>query len=182
MLLSTLVETARSHDCAFIRMSPFLPLSDQKKWEEDITAATSIRPVQSPLHLLAEHVWYLPLKTEDRWHGGSGGSPRSEEELMAEMRKTTRNLVRRAERDGVKIVASKSPEQDVEHFIRLHDETRHRHRFVPYTNTFFRAQVARFAPRNECTLYLAKFNGEVIAASIHMHAFGETSYHHGASY
>ncbi|MEK7218713.1 MAG: peptidoglycan bridge formation glycyltransferase FemA/FemB family protein, partial [Patescibacteria group bacterium] len=42
-------------------------------------------------------------------------------------------------------------------------------------------QVGQFAPTGEVSLYLAHYNGEVIAASIHMHFGGETSYHHGAS-
>jgi hypothetical protein len=41
-------------------------------------------------------VWYLPL--ED-----SSGKRKTEDELQAAMRKTTRNLIRRAEKDGVTI-------------------------------------------------------------------------------
>jgi lipid II:glycine glycyltransferase (peptidoglycan interpeptide bridge formation enzyme) len=65
--------------------------------------------------------------------------------------------------------------------LKLHDETRKRHHFTPYTDSFFRAQAERFAARKECTVYLAHYNNEIIAASIHMHMGGETSYHHGAS-
>jgi lipid II:glycine glycyltransferase (peptidoglycan interpeptide bridge formation enzyme) len=101
--------------------------------------------------------------------------------VEAGLRKTTRNLVRRAEREGVTIEASKNPNDDIDHFLKLHEETRKRHGFVPYTDAFFRAQVQRFSERNECTLYMAHYQGEVIAASIHMHMAGETSYHHGAS-
>lgn len=97
------------------------------------------------------------------------------------MRKTTRNLIGRAQRDGVIVEASKNPNEDLKHFLRLHEETRRRHGFTPYTDDFFRAQVRLFAERKECTVYLAKFQDEVIASSIHIHAFGETSYHHGAS-
>jgi lipid II:glycine glycyltransferase (peptidoglycan interpeptide bridge formation enzyme) len=97
------------------------------------------------------------------------------------MRKTTRNLIRRAEKDGVTVEASQDPNRDIAHFLTLHEETRKRHGFTPYTDAFFRSQVKRFAQRGECTLYLARYQGDVAAASIHMHTFGETSYHHGAS-
>ena len=97
------------------------------------------------------------------------------------MRKNTRNLIRRAEKDGVTITRSKDPLKDLDTFIELHEETRKRHSFTPYTNTFFRSQVEHFWKRGECTMYQAHYQGEVIASSIHMHAFGETSYHHGAS-
>src|SRR5690606_19023448 len=104
----------------------------------------------------------------------------SEETLFMELRKTTRNLVRRAEKEGVTIEASADPTRDLEHFLRLHDETRKRHGFTPYTDTFFRSQVERFSLKKQCTLYMARYQGDVIATSVHMHAFGETSYHHGA--
>ncbi len=162
-LLAHLKTEAKTHHCSFVRLSPF--------WPEHTTMTGT---VSSPLHLLAEHVWYLPLKTPD-------GSVRGEEEILMQMRKTTRNLIRRAERDGVTIEVSVRPETDLDHFLKLHEETRKRHGFTPYSDAFFRSQVKRFAARGECTVYLARFQGEVIAASVHMHAFGETSYHHGAS-
>ncbi|MFA5273144.1 MAG: peptidoglycan bridge formation glycyltransferase FemA/FemB family protein [Candidatus Peribacter sp.] len=184
-LLEELKKVAREHQCCFIRMSPFWPLHP---------TPYTLPPtfVSSPLHLLAEHLWFLPLIEPDPWaltqtsneqRATSNESPLSvtEELLLKNMRKTTRNLIRRTERDGVTVEASKDPSREIEHFLALHEETRQRHGFTPYTNTFFRSQVRRFSERNECTLYLARFQGEVAAASIHMHAFGETSYHHGAS-
>jgi vancomycin resistance protein VanK len=142
----------------------------------------------SPLHLLAEHIWYLPLTNPNPWStpgswplAPGSFSKRSESDILSGMRKNHRNLIRRAEREGVTVEASKNPEEDLQHFFTLYDETRKRHGFVPYPEKFIRAQVARFHPRGECTLYLAKYEGKVIASSVHMHLGGETSYHHGAS-
>src|SRR3989344_2762261 len=159
MLIDALKEEAKKRGCAFLRISPFAP-----------TGSMSIAgSLPSPLHTLAEHVWHLPLQNINA------------DTIFSNMRATARNLIRRAEKDGVTVRASKDPNREIEEFLRLHDETRKRHGFTPYTNAFFRAQVKHFASRNECTLYLAEFQGNVIAASIHMHVFGETSYHHGAS-
>jgi len=190
ILLPELSRIAREHGCSFLRMSPF--------WPADFASSQVPNSVASPLHLLAEHLWYLPLTELDPWkikekelssHNSeisnqrinASTNPITEEELLKNMRKTTRNLIRRAERDGVTIEASADPNRDIEHFLALHEETRQRHGFTPYTHAFFRSQVRRFTGRNECTLYIARFQGEVAAASIHMHAYGETSYHHGAS-
>ncbi len=167
-LVKALKNEATKHGCSFIRFSPF--------WLQGrhLEAVNVLGCVSSPLHLLAEHVWYVPLRDSEE-------TKRTEESILADMRKTTRNLIRRAEKDGVTVETSKDPEKDLPEFIALHDETRKRHGFTPYTNAFFASQVKRFGKRKECTLYLAKYEGKTIAASIHMHAFGETSYHHGAS-
>ena len=170
-ILEALSTEARARGCSFVRLSPH--------WPRESAPPPGTLP--APLHLLAEEIWYLPLRSVDPWKTEGGSAPRTEEELLAGMRKTVRNLIRRAEKEGVAVEASPDPVADLRHFIALHDETRKRHKFTPYSNAFFRAQVERFAPRKECTLYLARWQGTVIAASIHMHAFGETSYHHGAS-
>ncbi|TSC79353.1 MAG: hypothetical protein G01um101425_633 [Candidatus Peregrinibacteria bacterium Gr01-1014_25] len=174
-LITALKNVALQRGCTFIRVSPFWPMS-----ASPFPIPSSL---PSPLHLLAEHVWYLSLVDPDPWQHPLSESriPNPEERLFSSMRSTTRNLIRRAEKEGVTVQVSDDPARDIESFIRLHDETRKRHKFTPYTNAFFRAQVARFAPRGECSLYLARYQGDVIAASVHMHVFGETSYHHGAS-
>jgi lipid II:glycine glycyltransferase (peptidoglycan interpeptide bridge formation enzyme) len=158
-LIDALKEQAIKHNCCFIRLSPF--------WESGSDAIAGSKP--SPLHLLAEHIWYIDLRDT------------SEADILKNMRKNTRNLIRRAEKEGVVIKRSEDPLKDLDTFIELHEETRKRHSFTPYTNKLFKSQVERFAARDECTMYQAHYQGEVIASSIHMHAFGETSYHHGAS-
>jgi len=197
-LMIELQRIAKDAGCAFIRMSPFWP----KEFSYNLLPTPyNLRP--SPLHLLAEHLWYLPLVTPDPWECPmindqfpmnvqlpiSKVQERSGEDIFKEMRATTRNLIRRAEKEGVTITISDNPIRDLPLFLTLHDETRHRHRFTPYTDAFFHAQVKHFVhpttyslqPTSSCSLYLAHYKNEVIAASIHMHFAGETSYHHGAS-
>lgn len=181
-LLAELTKIAKEHGCTFIRFSPHRPAGG--------AGIPGTKP--APMHLLAEHLWYLPLQETDPWEASNSNppihqstnqpsSPLSDEILLKGMRSTARNLIRRAEKEGVTIERSDRPNEAVEHFIRLHEETRKRHHFTPYTNTFFRSQVERFSKRKECTVYLAHYQGQVIAASIHMHMGGETSYHHGSS-
>lgn len=174
--IASLQQSAKEHGCTFLRISPFWPLegaspyrSIYDKWMTNRKLSDGTKFIASPMHLLGEHLWVLPLIN------------RTAEEILAAMRKTTRNLIRRAEKDGVTVRASTDPNTEIDHFIRLHDETRQRHGFTPYTQRLFRSQMKHFSKTGHCTLYLAEYQNEVIAASIHMHFGGETSYHHGAS-
>lgn len=170
-LVDALKEEARKQNCSFVRVTPFWPEGD---------TIENTKP--APLHLLAEHIWYIPLRQKDPWTDLQAYDAAVTEELILKgMRKNTRNLIRRAEKEGVTIEKSDDPLADLEHFIELHEETRKRHSFTPYSNAFFRAQVEHFSKVNGCTLYKAIYDGEIIASSVHMHMFGETSYHHGAS-
>jgi len=164
LMIDELKKIAKSEQCVCIRLSPF--------WQKDDAKVEVLRSLgfrSSPLHLLAEHIWYLDLRGK------------TEEQLLMSMRKTTRNLVRRAEREGVTVKTSDDPVRDLPIFFALYEETRRRHHFVPYSKEFIHAQVKEFAKTNECCLYIASFKGEPVASSVHMVYGGETSYHHGAS-
>lgn len=178
-LLSALKEEASKHRCSFIRMSPF--------WTEGNALSADLRTqgaLPSPLHLLSEYTWYIPLRSVDRWADDSfnaSSTPRTEESIKADMRKTTRNLVGRAEREGVIVEASTDPLKDLEIYFELQKETFKRHHFVPYRDSYIRAQVKHFSPLGQAIVYIARYQGEPVAASVHMSYGGITSYHHGAS-
>jgi lipid II:glycine glycyltransferase (peptidoglycan interpeptide bridge formation enzyme) len=178
-LFDALKDVALDHQCSFIRVSPFLP--------ESMAAQAGWPPagsLSSPLHLLSEYTWYIALGSVDRWQDeafDAASGPRTEESIKADMRKTTRNLVGRAEREGVTVEASKNPDQDLDIYFTLQEETYKRHHFVPYRESYIRAQVKHFAPKGEAIVYIARYQGEPVAASVHMTYGGVTSYHHGAS-
>lgn len=175
-LVNAVKEEAAKRGCGFVRMSPFWP-TEVPGEKHQVPGA-----IASPMHLLSEYTWYIPLKTHDRWQNGiEQSAPRSEESILADMRKTTRNLVGRAQREGVVVTASTEPEKDLDIYFKLQEETYKRHHFVPYRESYIRAQVKHFAPLGQATVYVARYNNEPVAASVHMHYAGITSYHHGAS-
>jgi len=176
-LVNAVKEEAAKRGCGFVRMSPFWLENDPKDAELRKKGALS-----SPMHLLSEYTWYIPLKANDRWKNGiEASAPRTEESILADMRKTTRNLVGRAQREGVVVTASTEPEKDLDIYFKLQEETYKRHHFVPYRESYIRAQVKHFAPLGQAIVYVARYNGEPVAASVHMSYAGITSYHHGAS-
>jgi lipid II:glycine glycyltransferase (peptidoglycan interpeptide bridge formation enzyme) len=161
-LTQALAEEAGRQRVDFLRSSPFLGDSlEHRQWY----AAAGWRP--APIHMLAEHIWWLDITP-------------SEADLLKGMRKTMRNLIRRAEKDGVTIHSGTSAE-DVEIFCRIHEDTVERQGFVPYSRKYFQAQVEAFAPHNQVTVYRADYQGKPIAAAIMMFYGPLASYHHGAS-
>ncbi len=178
-LLAAVKDVARDHNCGFIRVSPFLPesMASQIGWPP-------AESMPSPLHLLSEYTWYIALRSVDRWIDDRFDAQleaRTEESIKADMRKTTRNLIGRAEREGVTVEASNNPDADLDIYFKLQEETYKRHHFVPYRESYIRAQVKHFAPKGQAIVYIARYQNEPVAASVHMTYGGVTSYHHGAS-
>lgn len=153
---------ARELHLDFLRSSPF--------WEDTSSNRSLYQQhgwQRAPLHMLAEHTWVLDVQ-------------KSEEELLAAMRKTTRNLIRQAERKGVHITWSKNI-NDLHHFFAIQKETIARHKFVPYPDAFVRAQVEAFNTHNHARIVQAEWNGDVVAVAIIMFYGKTASYHHAAS-
>jgi lipid II:glycine glycyltransferase (peptidoglycan interpeptide bridge formation enzyme) len=165
LIVEELRKVAIERGCSFIRLSPFWVKEESGYLVEELSKL-GLRP--SPLHLLAEHIWYLDLKG------------RIEEGLLMAMRATTRNLIRRAEKEGVTVQPSSNPIRDFHHFWRLYEATGERHGFVLYQRDLLLNQLEMYHLKDQAKLYLAKHNVEVLAASIHMSYGGITSYHHGA--
>lgn len=158
-----LKQTAKAEKASFIRLSPYwLENEDNKK----ILAQAGFRP--APIHMLAETLWVLDL--EDK----------TEEQLLMEMDKKHRNLIRRAEKDGVEIKTSVD-QQAVERFIDLHWQTVSRHNFTPYPKSYFRQQVELFAASNQVLVFEALHQGSLLASAIIMYYGKVAAYHHGAS-
>jgi len=166
LIVEGLRKVAMERGCSFVRLSPFWSKEESGDLMEELSSL-GFRP--SPLHLLAEHIWYLDLQG------------RMEEGLLMAMRATTRNLIRKAEKEGVEVHASSNPIGDFTSFWRLYEATGERHGFVLYPRDLLCAQLEMFSLNGQGKLYLARHNGEILAASIHITYGGVTSYHHGAS-
>lgn len=157
-----LQDYAKEHGFDFVRSSPFIGHTSDSK---AVYAAAGWR--KAPIHMLAEYIWWLDIAP-------------SEEDLMKGMRKTMRNLIRRADKDGVEVRMTESVD-DVEIFIQIHKDTFKRHGFVPYSDDYFREQVKAFLADNEVAIFTAYYEDKPIACSIMMFYGNIASYHHGAS-
>lgn len=161
-LTDYLVHTGKTIGADFLRSSPFI---DNTVANQQIYKSAGWR--LAPIHLLAEHIWWLDITP-------------SEEVLFKNMRKTMRNLIRKAEKDGVTIHQTIDPKK-AQVFIDIHQSTVSRHGFIPYTNAYFQAEIDAFTPQNHATQFIAQYQGTPVAAAIIMYYGDTASYHHGAS-
>jgi peptidoglycan pentaglycine glycine transferase (the first glycine) len=161
-LTEYLRQKGKELSCDFIRLAPYLERTDEN---EGMLKALGYRT--SPIHVLSEIVWKLDLTL-------------SEDELLMNMRKTTRNLIRRAIKDNV-VMEKTTEDSAVSTFIELMQSTFKRHQFVPYPDKLYREQVNTFKGDDQVIVYRGKSGDEVIASAIVMYYGNVASYHHGAS-
>jgi len=105
----------------------------------------------APIHQHAETTWLLNIT-------------KPEEELRQNMRKTTRYLIKRAEKEGVKIAKDNSPEA-IEKFIKLHKQHASKTHYEPFSEKYIAALFTAFSPE-EISLKFARYENEIEAASI----------------
>lgn len=121
----------------------------------------SFRP--APMHVHAELTWVLDIS-------------KPEEELLSDMRKTTRHAIKKAQQADVTIEVISDPSA-IDRFYPLYEQTRERHDFVPYSKTNISRQLELM---NSYTAF-ARYQNEDIATGIFFQ-FGKTVfYYHGAS-
>lgn len=153
---------ALEKDCVFVRIRPQLVTSESAKQIFKTHGSKS-----SPMHLHAELSNVLDIT-------------KSEEELMAQMRKTTRYEIRKAQNLGIKIEISKD-EKAIKAFYDLQIETARRQKFVPFSYSFFQEQFKVFFEKDQALLYTSTLAGRVLAQAFIIFYGAEAVYHYGAS-
>ncbi len=123
--------------------------------------------IPSPLHVHAELTWVLDIQ-------------KSEEELLAGMRKTTRHAIKKAQEEGVHVEII-SEIKATDRFWPLYDATKDRHGFVPFSQAFIKSQADIFGKDNAMFFAIATHGGKDVAGALCLQ-FGDTVfYYHGAS-
>jgi len=178
LFLEKLKEIAREEKADFIRIAPIWEQND-----ENVKIFREIGFREAPIHMHPELTWELNIVP-------------SEEELLIKMRKTTRYLIRQAQKNSdVNIIQSRDV-NDVKKFDELNQKTVDRHHFVPFSQDYLKNEFSAFLRDNqplrqtqgcpECTegqisIFLGKYKEELISAGIFVFWQGTAFYHHGAS-
>ena len=120
----------------------------------------------------------IPLRQVE---GRTAGEPRTEEDVLAGMNQQWRRNIKKAAKAGVEVTHG-TPE-DLPLFHDLYAHTAERDHFTPrplsYFETMFRALLAEEPDR--IRLYLARHEGDLVAATIWIRVGAHTWYSYGAS-
>jgi lipid II:glycine glycyltransferase (peptidoglycan interpeptide bridge formation enzyme) len=103
-----------------------------------------------------------------------------EDELLAQMRKTTRYEIKKGLKEGVRVEVSKD-EGLIKEFYDLQIETARRQRFVPFSYLYLKEQMKVFFEEGKGLLYRATYEGRMLAQAFVIFYGQEADYHYGAS-
>lgn len=159
-LIDFLKEKSKDEGISFIRFSPLI--------DEDL--ASTIFPSQSfkkaQIHAMdAEVCWVLPLDE-------------SEEQLLGNMRKSHRYLIKKSQNSNVTIERTKNMNK-IKLFLPLYKKLAHKKHFVAHTG--LEEEMEIFSKDNQALLFLAYYEGKVISGALIDFVNNMAIYRHSAS-
>jgi len=157
----TVQKIAKAEKCSFVRVRPQILEN-----EENSKLFASLGFKNAPMHLHAELTRQLDLNKND-------------DELLAQMRKTTRYEIKQATGLSIKITASQDV-KDIEQFYNLQKETAKRQHFVGFDKKFLKEQFSAFTKDNQAILYTAFLGDKKLAQAFIIFYGIEADYHYGA--
>ncbi|MBR0431179.1 peptidoglycan bridge formation glycyltransferase FemA/FemB family protein [Candidatus Saccharibacteria bacterium] len=155
-------EVGKRKKCAFVRVRPQLPLSD-----ESLKLMRILGLVKAPMYLSVEYAGILDLK-------------KSEEEILAGASQGFRRKLRKAEKNEIEITAETSNEA-IKEFCRLEKLHAERQKYVAFSAAFLTKQFEAFRENDEVIIYTARKDGETLAQNFIIFYGPEASYHYGVS-
>jgi len=163
LLLEELKKIAKTERASFIRMNP---LWERNSENQDLLKKFGFR--EAPMHANAyEATWKLDIG--------------SEEELLKNMRKTTRYLIRQTLKNQDITIEKSEKTEDAREYVKLNAEVAERQKFVPFSSEFIRNEFEVFLKDNQILLFLGKYKGELAAAAMVLFWSGMAFYHQAAS-
>lgn len=160
--LNFLISLAKKEDFSFIRIAPSLENTEEnKKLFKDAGFKVA------PIYIHSENFWVLPLE-------------KSEEELLVEMRKTTRYLIRKAMRDGV-VIEKRTDKKAPDDFYEIYEKTVEREHFSPYSKSYIEKEFNAFHESGNALFLFGKHEGKILASALVLLTNTAACYHQGAS-
>lgn len=163
-LLGELVKIGKKEGVFFVRMNPLWVRNS-----ENGSGFKKLGFVEAPMHANAyEATWKLDIAP-------------SEEDLMRGMRKTTRYLIKQAQKNpGLSIEKSENL-NDAAVYGKLNEEVAARQKFTPFSSAFIEREFATFLKDNEVLWLFGKYRDEIAAGALVIFWQGAGYYHQAAS-
>lgn len=160
-LFNYLKNLGKENNAVFIRISPQLPNTEEYK-----NFFKEYKFTEAPIHRMdGEVCWVLDLN-------------KPEMELLSGMRKTTRYLIKQAEKLGVAIIKTQNA-GSIEEFLKLYDATAERHNFVKHAG--IKEEFEIFTEDNKIMLFEGYYNNRLLASALIIFYNDQAIYHHSAS-
>lgn len=162
---SHLSRLATKNNCGFVRVSP---ITTRTPKNTDLFHKAGFQ--DAPIFVQSEQSWVLSLEPSD-------------EELLKNMRKSTRYILKREEQYGV-TCTRKINEKDFTVFYDLYKQTVASQGFWGQSEVFMKDEFLQFLHAGDGTgasLYFAEYKGKPIATALVIEQNGVGFYHYGAS-
>jgi peptidoglycan pentaglycine glycine transferase (the first glycine) len=160
-----LIRTAQEKHSSFIRIAP--PIEDT---EENRELFTSLGFRTAPIYMHAETMWALDVTLD-------------EEQLLSEMRKTTRYLVRKALKEVT--IVQRTNDAAIDDFWKIYRETFTREHFVPFSKQFITEEFTEFSKTGNAVFLFGRANDSTddsyLASALVLFTESTGFYHQGAS-
>lgn len=152
---------AQEKKVSFLRVSPFFPIAEIS---EDFFVKRGY--ISSPIHKMdAEICWVLD-------------TTKSLEDILKEMRKSHRYLVRKAQTMRISIIKSTKTTDNTQ-FLELYNDLAQRKHFIPHAG--IQEEFDVFVRDNQASLFLARYDNKIIAGALVIFLEKMAIYHHAAS-
>lgn len=160
-MLQGLLETAKKAQCGWVRVEP-----ETKEILQEMQREGEIHIVKAPHDMQPREVFVIDIT-------------KSEEDLLRSMKSKTRYNIRLALKKNVKVFITK----DTEHqniFLDLIGKTAERKVITPHPRVYYEKYFTAFPP-GMCELFVAEYEGEVLAANLVIFYGSEAIYLHGGT-
>jgi len=162
ILLDDIKTKAKEDGAWFVRVRP-----DEKSTDILLKEFKDFGFVRSPMHVHGENTIVLDI-TNDL------------DDILKNMRKTTRYLIRKSENSGLSLEIFKDSKQ-IDILTSLQEDTVKRHKFIGFSEKLFKLQMDIFGNEGQALFFVCKMKNIPLAAAIIM-LYGEKAfYHHSGS-
>ena len=163
-LLEKLKELGKKEKAAFIRMNPL--------WEnnqENQIILRNLRLMNSPMHANAyEATWKLDISIP-------------EQELLKNMRETTRYLIRQTQKNPDIAVEKSEDIKDIKAYQQLNNELAKRQKFSAFSSEYIWNEAEAFFQDKKTVLFLGRYKNELVCGALVIFWSGIGFYHQAAS-